>query len=459
MRTYGGRRRDDLMTKRITAGFVGFACISFPKEITEKRSKEAAEAVKSSGIKLVETAQVSTFTDAERAIVELKKGDFDFLIICISSWIESPIVVKVLREFKHKPILLWGLGGYTKDGSLVSPASQAGTPALREPLAQMGFKFKFIYDWPDSPMNIDKVKDFAIVANAIKELSNAKIGMVGYADMGLYITMFDGVSLRSKIGPEVEVFDMLEVEQRVQKIDTKRAFSVIENIKKKWHSKEEIPEGTWQRLSKFYLAIDDIVTERKYSAISIKCVEGMKKYMNFPPCMILTLLSQKIPAICEDDALGSVTQLILKYISGQATAFMEMYEFMKDRILIAVCGFIPPEYIEGAWKVSPYGWGGLNTGVMNTSQAKTGFVTLARLGYRGDSYFLHVVTGEGQKPRKWEELGWNPPAPQFPGLEVILDRPVEQFADEVLSQHYILIYGDYRQQLKDFCNIIGINYI
>ncbi len=96
---------------------------------------------------------------------------------------------------------------------------------------------------------------------------------------------------------------------------------------------------------------------------------------------------------------------------------------------------------------------------LNTSRVKTGPLTLARLGYRGDAYFLHVVTGKAEKPRKWEELGWRPPAPQFPGLEVILDCPVEQFADKVLAQHYILIYGDYGQQLKDFCNILGINYI
>jgi len=448
------------MVSKITAGFVGFACISYPKEITEKRSNKAAEAVRSLGIKLVESTQVNTLTDAERAIEKLKKEDFDFLIACISSWIESPIVLKVLREFRHKPILLWGLGGYTKNGSLVSPASQAGTSALREPLTQMGFKFKLIYDWPDNPLSIDKVKNFAIVAKSIRELSNAKIGMMGYADMGLYATMFDGVSLRSKIGPEVEVFDMLEVEQQSQKVDQKRLSNVVSEIKKKWHCETKISPEIYQRLTKVYLAIDDIITARKYNAISIKCVEGMKKYMNFPPCMILTLLSQRVPAICEDDALGSVTQLILKYLSGQATTFMEMYEFMKDRILVGVCGFIPPEYIDGPWKMSTYaGWGGLNVGVMNTSRAKTGSVTLARLGYRGDSYFLHIVTGEAKRPRKWEELGWNPPAPQFPGLEVILDRPVEQFADEMLAQHYILIYGDYRQQLKDFCHLLGIGYL
>ena len=448
------------MMKGITAGFVGFGCTSYPKEVIVKRSSEAKDAVKTLEMDLVEAEPVMTIADAERAATKLKEGNFDFLIACIASWIESPIVLNVLREFRHKPVLLWGLGGYTENGSLVSPASQAGTCALRQTLIQMGFKIKFIYEWPDSPLSINKVKDFAVVVKSIKNLSRAKIGMMGYADMGLYTTMFDGVSLRSKIGPEVDVFDMLEVEQKAQKIDEKRISSVMKDIEKKWSCKEEIPEKAWSRLASIYLAISDIVTEKKYSAVSIKCVEGMKKYMNFPPCMVLSLLSQKVPSICEDDAMGAVTQLILNNLSGQVTAFMEMYEFMKDSILIGVCGFIPPEYIDGCYEISTYGgWGGLNAGMMNTSKARTGFITLARLNYQGDKYFLHVVTGEAKRPGKWEELGWNPPAPEFPGLEVVLDRPVEQFAEEVSSQHYILIYGDYRQQLNDFCRMLGIEYL
>ena len=445
--------------ERMKAGFVSFGSVSYPKDNIERRSLKAKEELERAGLDLVYTPSVGTFEEADRAIGDLKNEDFDFLILCIASWIESPIVIRVADEFRDKPMLLWGLGGYTEGGSLVSPAAQAGTTGLRWTMESMGYKFKFIYDFPDSPMSISDVLSFAKVARTVRRLRNSRVGMVGYADMGLYITMFEGVSLRAKIGPEIEVFDMLEIEQRASCIDEERVSETINDICRKWHSRENIPENVWERLARIYLAVSDIVGERKYDAISIKCVEGMKKYMNFPPCMILTLLSQSIPAICEDDALGSVTQLILKYLSGQATTFMEMYEFMEDRILVGVCGYIPPEYIDGTWEVSTYaGWGGLNVGVMNTSRAREGLVTLVRLGYRGDEYFLHIVTGEGKRPRKWEELGWNPPAPQFPGLEIVLDRPVKQFAEEILSQHYLLIYGDYRRQLKDFCDIVGISY-
>jgi hypothetical protein len=72
---------------------------------------------------------------------------------------------------------------------------------------------------------------------------------------------------------------------------------------------------------------------------------------------------------------------------------------------------------------------------------------------------MHVVTGQAVTPRKWEEAGWEQPAPQLPGLEVILDGSVDDFAQKVLGQHYILAYGDHRRQLADLCRVLAIEAI
>jgi L-fucose isomerase-like protein len=104
-------------------------------------------------------------------------------------------------------------------------------------------------------------------------------------------------------------------------------------------------------------------------------------------------------------------------------------------------------------------FGELAAGVLNVSKVRTGRVTLCRLASRGDRYRMHIVPGEAVTPRHWEEAGWDQPAPQLPGLEVILDDPVEEFAQKVLAQHYILAYGDHRNQLTDLCRLLGIEVI
>lgn len=80
---------------------------------------------------------------------------------------------------------------------------------------------------------------------------------------------------------------------------------------------------------------------------------------------------------------------------------------------------------------------------------------MCRLTSCGDRYYMHMVLGEGISPRKWEEAGWTQPAPQLPGLEILLDD-VEDFAQKVMCQHYIIAYGDQRQKITDLCNILGI---
>ena len=41
--------------------------------------------------------------------------------------------------------------------------------------------------------------------------------MAGYRDMRLYGTLYDGVSLKGRIGPEIEHFELLEIAQLLYK--------------------------------------------------------------------------------------------------------------------------------------------------------------------------------------------------------------------------------------------------
>ena len=90
---------------------------------------------------------------------------------------------------------------------------------------------------------------------------------------------------------------------------------------------------------------------------------------------------------------------------------------------------------------------------------KTGPATICRLASRGDKYRMHIATGEAVTPCSWEEAGWEPPAPQLPSVEFAIDGSVDDFAQEVLGQHYIIAYGDHRALLEGFCRMLGIEVI
>jgi len=446
-------------------GFVGFGEVNSPRELIERTCAAAQQALVDRGLTVVSTSPVSDDPEGlneARAISELSATDFDMLVICLAGWIPSHSVIDGVVPFKHKPMVLWGLTGERAGDRLVTAAGQAGTSALRHPLSALGFRFKYVYDTPDAPYAAaEEVVAFARVASAAAKLATTRIGMIGYRDMGLYGTLADIPSLRRVIGPDVEVVDLLEIAQRMESVPADEIGTVAAHVQSAWKSDRPLTTEVLAPSVRLYLAILSKARQRGWQAVSVIDVDGVKKLLGFTPAAALMLLTDLggLATIPENDTLGAVTQLMVRALTGQVGAYFEFYEFMRDRVLIGVPDYVPAEVVDGPVRVRLTKFGQLSEGVLNVSRVRTGRVTLCRLGSEGDRYFMHIATGEAIAPSPWEEAGWEPPAPQLPSLEVILDTPVERFAQKVLSQHTILSYGDQRGQLMDLCRLLGISVI
>lgn len=445
------------------AAFVGFGEVNTPAELIVNKCAAAEKALLAEGLEVFSVFPVTDDyeeKDVKKAIAALQGEDFDVLVLCVAGWIPTHAVVKVTEPFRHKPMVLWGLCGWTEGDRLVTTADQAGTTALRKTFFDLGYRFTYIYDIIGQKTKSKKVADFAVAAAAADKLRSAKIGFMGYRDMNLYGTLFDGPSLKRVVGTEIETFEMLEIYQRYQKVTDAEKQAVIDKAISQWtFLKAAKPEGL-QMAAGYYLALKGLIGERGYEAISLKDVDGMKKLLGFPPAPIFMLLAdcEGVCTIPENDSLGSVTQLMVKYLTGQCAFYLEFYEFMEDRVLAGVPDYIPAEAADGGVTVMPAAFGELSEGILNVSKVKPGKLTMCRLTSCGDKYYMHMVQSEGLTPRKWEEAGWTHPAPQLPGLEIKLDD-VEGFAQKVMGQHYIIAYGDQTEKIKNLCTLLGITVI
>ena len=447
----------------LKAAFVGFGEVNSPQQLIKDKCLTALEEVRSLGIEVVTTERVTDDPeggDVRRAITDLKNEDFDLLIICLAGWIPSHAVISITNEFKCKPMILWGLAGDIKNGRLITAAPQAGTTALRKVFEDLGYKFKYVYNIVGKPSPLDKVMSFALAVKAAKAMENTKVGMMGFRDMKLYNTLYEGLSLKAKIGTEIEFFEMLEMLQISEKVSDKEIQPLLDKIKNEWDFEKPADDNFLKQGIRYYLSIQKIAGENMFDAISLKDVDGMKKILGFPPAMIFMLLSDemKLCTIPENDAMGAVTQLIVKHITGQCAAYLEFYEFFEKSVLLGVPDFVPAEVVNGRVKVTPAAFGNISGGLLNISTLKTGRLTLVRLSNTGDKYTMHICTGEG-KLKSWEEAGWDYPAPQLPSLEIFPDTPVEDFAQRISGQHYILVYGDHLQSLRDFCFLKDIKVV
>jgi len=441
-------------------GFVGFGEVNTPVDVIIRKCTAAAEALKGEGLDLVTVFPVADDyeeTQVNAAVAALKKESFDALVVCVAGWIPTHAVVKVTEHFRHLPMVLWGLCGWYEGDRLVTTADQAGTTGLRGTFEGLGYKFKYVYDIIGKKTRSAAVADYCRAAIAAKQLLTDKVGMAGYRDMNLYGTLYDGLSLKKATGIEIETFEMLEIQQRYEALSEAAKRKVVDERILKWNFLKPANDEAMLKAAGYYLAVKAIAEERNYKSISLKDVDGMKKLCGFPPAPIFMLLSEDgYTTVPENDSLGAVTQLMMNRLTGQLAGYLEFYEFFEESVLAGVPDFVAADMVDGeTYTVLPAAFGLLSQGILNVSKVKTGTLTMSRLVYKDGKYTMQIILGEGKNPPKWEECGWDAPAPQLSALEIKIGD-VEKFADNVACQHYIITYGDNRKKIADLCSILGI---
>jgi len=452
--------------KNNTIGYVCFGEVNTPIERLQMKHDEALAALQAKVENVVDGGLViddPAYETADAAYAKLAGLDLDCLVVCVAGWIPTHAVVRVTDHFRHVPMILWGLCGWKENGRIITTAEQAGTTAIRPAFEALGYTFKYIYNIIGKEWPMEKITSYIAACRARKNLRSAKVGTMGYRDMLLYGTQYEGNSMRGQIGVEVEPYEMLEMVRAIDTLDAEKVAEGIAYVKNNWTFKKACDDSVIEKGVKYALAIAKKIEERGWEAITLIDVDGMKKLEGFPPAMVFMLLERycSVLTVPENDVMGAVTQLIMKYISGQEIVpYMEYYEFFENSMLIGVPDYVPKAITDGDVTVLPAAFGLLNASLLNVSKVKTGYITCARLAYVNGWYKMHVYTAEAKNPPAWNEFGWDDPAPQLPSLEVFPDScTVEEFAQNVCSQHVIFAYGDYVEAIRDFCEMMDIELV
>ena len=451
------------MNKKI--GFVCFGEVNTPIERLWMKHDEGLEVIKSQGYDVTDGGLViddSEYKTADAAVEKLAGLNMSALVICVAGWIPTHAVIRVTDNFRHIPMLLWGLCGWKENGRIITTAEQAGTTAIRPAFEALGYTFKYVYNIIEKPYPLKKINSFLTACCAKTALRTSRVGTLGYRDMLLYGTQFEGNSMRGQLGVEVEPFEMLEMVNNIEKLDKAEIDDGVRFVKENWVFKKPCDDSVIENGVKYALAVGMKIKERGWKAVTLIDVDGMKKLLGFPPAMVFMLLEHYygVLTVPENDVMGAVTQLIMSYLSDQIVPYLEYYEFFENSMLIGVPDYVPKAVTDGDVTVLPAAFGLLNASLLNVSKVKTGYVTCARLFYLNGKYKMHVYTADAKTPPAWNEYGWDDPAPQLPSLEVFPDScTVEEFAEKVSCQHVIVAYGDFVEEIKDFCKMLDIELV
>ena len=187
-------------------------------------------------------------------------------------------------------MVLWGLCGWMENGHIVTTAEQAGTTALRPALEAMDYTFKYVYDVIGEPEPIDEIASYVRAAYAARRMRHARVGTMGYRDMLLYGTQFEGNSMRGQLGVEVEPFEMLEMVREAEQVSAEAVAEQIDYIRGNWNILKPCDDGILEKGIRYALAVCKRIRDRGYDAVTLIDVYGMKKLLGFPPAIVFMLL-------------------------------------------------------------------------------------------------------------------------------------------------------------------------
>lgn len=439
---------------------IPFGYPGYPQKELHEKIDFSKVYLKKIGLDVVSTDSIIKLEDCERAVQIAVESDYAFSIILIASWVEVPNVMNVISaaQLDKLPILLWSHDNVysTQNKELISFGSVAAAAVLRESFEEFGFKFKFVIGNDFDEKLTEKILNFGRAAKAIKKLRNTRIGLLGYASMGMYTGLGDHLKVKRIFGTEIVQLDQYTLVNRASRIAVARIEEYKKTFREEWNLSQTINDEDMNKTISFYLALKDLASEHKLDGLTVKCQYELSIEFGFTPCVALSILGGEMQVSCEGDVYMLLTQMIMGYVSGDVTTYGDVLGTDDNSIISAACGFAPKCFLNSARpNISKHT--ALYSGLLVTSGIKSEMpATVGRIANLKDGFKMHVLKGKTEELKDFHEID----CPPYPGTKIkLLNKEADTFTNELMSQHYVMVFGNYWEALMEFCDLKDIKVI
>jgi L-fucose isomerase len=316
---------------------------------------------------------------------------------------------------------------------------------------------------------------FARAASAARALKGQVLGLFGGRSLGMVTATADPAQWQRLFGVDIDPQDQSLIVQRAQALpaaEVKRhADWLAARLGGIQYGGRFTPAGLERQL-RSYLATRELVRERGYQFVSVKCQPELSDgYAS--QCVVHMLMNSlgdadgEKPACvhgCEADADGALTMQILHLLSGgQPTALLDVRWLDRGTgtWTLANCGAFPAAFAAteadpaglSAVSMVPHVFGGGGGGALPTV-ASAGEVTLARLCRSAGVYWMAILSGS-LEDRSAAELSFTTAA--FPQAFLRTGAGAD-FLEVFGSNHLHMVRGRYEAELEAFCRLKGLKW-
>lgn len=306
---------------------------------------------------------------------------------------------------------------------------------------------------------------------ARKALQNAVVVQIGKTAEGFTNLSYDADLVRDKYGVSIVDYSLedcfrdmeqtkaAEVNQLADDIESGNIFGCCAQACTAL--KSEI-----QQTAKLVLALRKVEEELQADAFSVRCWPEFEAGLGFSTCVAFAVLSLEGTVVaCEGDAMGAVTMLAQKAMSGKIPMLMDLVNMdtATDSLSFWHCGFGIPEYAKDCnYSITGYPSDSRILELPGPGidmEFAEGAVTVSRIsGNGGENIFAcdaRVVPGPGEGNKG--ARGWLSDF-VFPENDGKKSSAYEFFEKACFSgcpHHYIISYGHSAKGMMEFARLTG----
>ncbi len=314
----------------VKLGIVAVSRDCFPVELSVRRRKAVAEACKAAGISIYEApTAVENEVHAMKALDEVKAAGVNALVVFLGNFgPEGPETI--LAQRFGSPVMIAAAAEETGD-NLVGGRGDAYCGMLNASynVGLRGLK-PYIPEYPvgDAAEIAQMIAGFVPVARIILGLKSLKIITFGPRP-------FDFLACNAPIKPlydlGVEIQENSELDMFASFNDhagDSRIKDVIADMEKELGGGNKMP-GILPKLAQFELTLLDWAEKNigasKYVAFANKCWPAFQTQFGFVPCYVNSrLVSRLIPAACEVDIYGALSEYIISCATEMPATLLDI---------------------------------------------------------------------------------------------------------------------------------------
>ena len=442
------------MTSRsFRLGFVAIARPTFDIPLARDVTRQARDQLAGAGFTLDGPPElVSTPDDAASAIRTLVADPPDLLVIFQATFADSTPTL-ALAEGIDAPLVLWAVPEASTGGRL-RLNSLCGINLAAHSLMRAGRRYATIYAAPGDPAALDRVRTLAQAGHVRRRLRGARVGRVGEHPAGFDTCRVDRAALKQTFGLDVVQVDLETVFEKVRVADPQAVGAVEQQLAPRLDGMADVDQAALRRTLGTYVTLRQFAEEERLAGYAVRCWPEFFTGLGCAACGSSSLLNNEmVPASCETDVNGTVTQLILQWLSGEPAFGSDIVSFDMEANTAVFwhCGKAPLSMADPDTRPRATIHSNRQLPLLMEFPLKPGRVTLARLSEATGRFRL--VIGGGEVLRAPISFGGTSGVVRF-------DSPAGDVLDTILSEglehHLALTYGEHRPALEALAHMLDI---